>query len=1632
MGSAPVDRVPPCPLLNESNTEETFRTTFAANPSGLMKEVFLVCNAAYSMQEVIDSLRISAAKTSTEVEDLQNRLENTLITKSDGDATITRLIAENEAYLKVIQSGGASRRSPEHPDPEAFTGEDPSLLPSFLQQLDLKLEMNKDWWSSEHQRMGYAVSCLKGRAHDQVSYNIKDGVVLFDSVNAIKAILRSAFGDIDAKATAQRKIFDMKQGHKPLTVFLPEWYAIAKLTEWDSEALIAHLRRALHDDITWRLSLTKAKDTPSELTQFMDLVRTCDNECRQVDANYFRKKNAGGSTKNSGHVPAPAASPLTTPNESGDSMDLIDDTSTSIKTNAMLDSGATGKGFVDESFAHANNLTLYKLRNRRRLNVVDGRPSSAGDITHVAKLEMDIKGHKDRMLFYVTKLGKYDIILGKPWLTDHNPVINWSTNMVSFNSEHCRRHCMEKGQYQLAVTGASPLAISTASTTLPRPSFPRRVGAAAFYMLAEKRDVDVFSLSLYEIDKRLAEIGVIAEVSTFVEPKAPRFGQALTDLQKMNRELARQEGLVAPLPKGQRAHELQASRRTAADMYLSGASLEDIRKALEPKVIVDPATKVPHHYHEFLKVFDQSEADKLPPHRDCDHEIQLQPGTTPPHGPLYSMSEDELVVLRKFLQENLDKGFIRASTSPAASPVLFAKKPGGGLRFCVDYRGLNAITIKNRYPLPLIQETLSQLSQAKYFTKLDVVAAFNRIRIKEGQEWMTAFNTRYGLFESLVMPFGLSNAPATFQARINEVLRPFLDRFCTAYIDDILIYSNDLASHRLHVKSVLQALEAAGLQLDVRKCEFETTEVKYLGMIISTTGVRMDPAKVDCLVNWERPVNVKDVQAFLGFSNFYRRFIKGFSRIVRPLVALTRKSLKWNWTLRCQEAFDALKDRFTSAPILRHFDPAKEVFVECDASDFVSSGILSQKDDQGVLHPVAFMSKKYDPAECNYEIYDKELLAIVRCFECWRPELQGAHHEITVVTDHANLRYFMTTKQLSRRQVRWSEFLSQFQFAIKSIPGKENGKADSLTRRAQDVPQDENDERIRYQQRALLKRHNIDRSLQDQLKLDPELSELFANLCWEQEIALCPAILDDVQGPEPIDHKITRLLDKGYEDDEWWTKIRDEMLKPHGVPHSKDIPLSECTINDGRLYFRERLYVPQGELRTLLIQLAHDSVESGHPGKNKLYELISRSYWWPGLNADARRFVRNCHGCLRNKTSRLRYQGTLKPLPIPLQRWRDLSVDFIGPIKPTARGFNAIMVVVDRLSKDRHFSPCRTDMKAHDLAMLFVRDVWKLHGLPDSIVSDRGPLFVSEFWKAVCHRLQIKIALSTAYHPETDGQTENANAFLEQYLRQYVSFAQDDWDEWLPLAEFAARNAVNDSTGMSPFFANTGYHPRMSFGPPRPLPRATSKDLAGRSNQGNGFAAKMQEITDLLRTNLTPAQASQEQFANANRSPAPAYRVGDKVLLSTRNIHSARPIPKLDHKFIGPFRVKRVLNAHSYQLNLPHELDSLHNSFHPNLLRPAPNDPLPGQYNPPPPPIALDANGEKLWAIEAILDSKRTRQKGFQYHVQWRGYDLEDATWEPLQNVVNAHMAIKEFEKRHKTKPRPTKQEMENARLQAT
>ena len=439
---------------------------------------------------------------------------------------------------------------------------------------------------------------------------------------------------------------------------------------------------------------------------------------------------------------------------------------------------------------------------------------------------------------------------------------------------------------------------------------------------------------------------------------------------------------------------------------------EDLAAYCEYKNI-DSATLLLKLYTAFLNVFFRKEADTLLKHEPYDHTIHLKEGTQASAFTLYSMSCDEALKLCQYLDENLSKGFIWVSRSDAAASVLFVKKPRGGLCFCVDYWGLNAITVKNQYLLPLISETLNYLSWARIFTKLNIIAAFNRLCIWEGNEALITFCTHFSLFEYLIMPFGLCNGPASFQNYINDTLQEYLDDFCTVYLDDILIYSEIKAEHEIHVKRVLQKLREAGLQADITKCAFHVKEVPYLGLIITTEGVKMDSAKVSTIVKWLTLVNIKDVQSFLGFANFYRRFIYGYSKLASPLTHLIKKDVPFEWITECQSAFNALKKVFMSDVILRHYNPDLKIVVKTDTSDYVSEGILSQYDKNDVLHPIAYFFKKHNSVKCNYEIYDKELMVIVHTCEEWCSELEGFTYPIDVITDHKNLEYFMFIRSMT-------------------------------------------------------------------------------------------------------------------------------------------------------------------------------------------------------------------------------------------------------------------------------------------------------------------------------------------------------------------------------------------------------------------------------------------------------------------------------------------------------------------------------------------------------------------------------------------------------------------------------------------
>lgn len=394
---------------------------------------------------------------------------------------------------------------------------------------------------------------------------------------------------------------------------------------------------------------------------------------------------------------------------------------------------------------------------------------------------------------------------------------------------------------------------------------------------------------------------------------------------------------------------------------------------------------VPLVYQIHAKVFSEKESERLPEHKLWDHAIDLKPDAPKTmRTKIYPMSANEQEELDRFLEDNIHKGYIHPSKSPLASPVFFVKKKDGKLRFIQDYRRLNEHTIKNRYPLPLVTDIVSRLRKSKIFTKMDVRWGYNNVRMKDGDEWKGAFATNRGLFEPLVMFFGLTNSPATFQALMNSIFTDLIASGKVAvYLGDILIFTETLTEHRTIVNDVLARLARHDLYLRPEKCEFERSSIEYLGLVISEGEVRMDPVKIEAVKDWQAPTSLHDLRGFLGFANFYRQFIEGFAKRARPLNDLTQKDVRWNWGTAQQEAFQSLKDAFTSAPILVLWDPSRPTRIEVDASGFATGGTLSQIQEDGLWHPVAYRSASMNPAERNYEIYDREMLAIIEALKDW-------------------------------------------------------------------------------------------------------------------------------------------------------------------------------------------------------------------------------------------------------------------------------------------------------------------------------------------------------------------------------------------------------------------------------------------------------------------------------------------------------------------------------------------------------------------------------------------------------------------------------------------------------------------------
>jgi transposase InsO family protein len=1020
-------------------------------------------------------------------------------------------------------------------------------------------------------------------------------------------------------------------------------------------------------------------------------------------------------------------------------------------------------------------------------------------------------------------------------------------------------------------------------------------------------------------------------------------------------------------------------------------------------VMREIAKELPEKYHKYLRVFNPETAKELPRHRPWDHAIDLVEGADPKKlwGPIYALSERELQVLREYLDEMLATGKIRPSKSPAGAPILFVpKKEGRGLRLCVDYRGLNRVTIMNRYPLPLMDELRDRVAGSKIFSKIDLKSAYNLVRIKPGDEWKTAFRTRYGHYECLVMPFGLANAPATFQTMIQDILRDLIDMGVVAYIDDILVYAATVEEHDRLVGDVLSRLQEHGLAADIAKCQFGSRSIEFLGYVLSEKGVSMAQDKVKQVLEWEEPKNVKDVQSFLGFANFYRRFIEGFSRVCKPLTDQLKEGGKFcKWDSLCAQAFGELRRRFTEAPILRHFDPTLQAIMETDASDYAIGAILSQRfPDDDKIHPTAFLSKKMDSAQINYEVHDKELLAIVLAFKTWKRYLEGAKHQVLIYTDHKNLEYFSTTKILNRRQARWAQDLAEFDFKIIYRPGPQNGKADALSRRSEFRPL-RGDSGENQPINTVLKKGQLEQ---------PIRSTSYARRKEDQDLGgtlICSSLqikrLRVEEFNEEFLNTIRTYIDK---DDEYQAQL--ELVRT-------DKAQKGVTEENGLLYYKNRLWIPNdNELLQMVASAEHDSKVAGHFGQDKTLELLTRHFYWPKMEEWVGDYVRSCDTCQRNKSPRHAKYGLLHPLELAYSPWQSISMDFITQL-PKSEGNTSVWVIVDRFSKMAHFIPLTEPATAENLAKIFVREIWRLHGLPSDIVSDRDSRFTSNFWQGVLTRLGIRPRMSTSFRPQTDGQTEKVNQSVELYVRTFCNYDQDDWTDLLPMAEYAYNNSITQGTGLSPFYTNYGFHPRTNW--------PTAEEA--KNPASDAYVHYIKSVHELCGKGLEKARERMAKYYDQHRQEAPAYKVGDLVMLSGQNISTRRPSKKFANKLHGPFEVVKVLSRSAVRLSLPRRW-RIHDVFHVTLLEPYRHAKVSGREK-----IDLGRVLEKAEDVVPsdeyyplkIWDTGRKRRKGrveIHYWIEWEGYpDKTDYTWEPMAHLRDSARAMELISKFHQENP---------------
>ena len=737
--------------------------------------------------------------------------------------------------------------------------------------------------------------------------------------------------------------------------------------------------------------------------------------------------------------------------------------------------------------------------------------------------------------------------------------------------------------------------------------------------------------------------------------------------------------------------------------------------------------------------------------------------------------EDKKIIFNQ-VNEWLEAGIIEEATSPWQNPIVLVKKDGKP-RLCLDFRKLNSLTEVHKYPIPLVDECLENISGCKYISMFDLRSGFLQIGVAEEDRPKTAFSTGRETYQFRKMPFGLVNAPSSFQKVMNHLFKEFIDRFMNVYIDDVVCYSKSFDEHLSHLEQIFKQLEKYDLKLHLEKSKFICDQVKFLGFIVNGESIKPDPHRCDAIKEIPEPSRVKELQSFLGSANYYRRFIRDYSIIIRPLTELLKKGTKWYWTIECQTAFDYIKDCLTREPILTLYRHGDQLVLSTDASGFGIGAILFQIQD-GTEKVIYYASCKLNRAQENYSATERECFGIIWAIKKFRHYLIGS--EFLVQTDHHGLCWLMSIRDPSGRLCRWSLLLQEYRFKIIYKSGKTHQNVDILSRNP-----------------------------------------------LEEEAPNC----DDINIYQ-IDEVNIKDLQKS---DPWCKAIRDRMDKRKLKPGERYV-IEEDTlyriVDDLFVKDRKLLCLPV-KLQRDVIYALHNDITSGHLGLVKTLDKIRKRFYFPRMVKVVRKHVQACMDCQSRKKPVGKPYGNLQNI-ISNEPFEICFMDIFGPLVKSSKGNRYVIVFTDSFTKYVELKAIK-DQKAKTVADFFIHNIVLRHGAVEKIVTDQAQNFCSEFMEIIYSSFSSKHIRASPYHPETNGQAERFNRVLADSLALFVKKNQKDWDRYIPYVQFAYNTARSDSTQFSPFYLMHGREPRLPIDVAYDLPKNFVEDFDARFTEARGL-----------------------------------------------------------------------------------------------------------------------------------------------------------------------------------------------------